>query len=450
MITIRSWKELERWSAKRASSWASSFPLVPLGELLRPRREMVARSAFAEHTPITIRFDGTVEARSRSAPFQGAMCAAHSGDFVFSKIDIRNGAFALLPGIFKRVVVTPEYPIYRTNDDRLDARYFTLVLRSSTFLGLLDGAASGTSGRKRVHPENFEEIEIPLPELNAQRALVRAYDGALAEAINMERRATEGANLALKEFETALGVTPPPDLPQRPLQIVRFRDVDRWSHEGILYRQALQAAGKPTELYPLVMLGDVIGDLENGWSPQCLSRPATAGEWGVLKLGAVSFGTFDQDENKALPSSLEPAPEIEVRKGDVLISRANVPRLVGACAFVVDVRPKLMLCDKIFRVVFARNSNIHPKFLAEILKLPFVRQQIETSATGTSPTMRNISKPALLELSFPLPMGAAGLKVQHRIVEQLEARRAKAAQLLAAAAKIRAKAWAEFLAAVFA
>jgi type I restriction enzyme S subunit len=44
-----------------------------------------------------------------------------------------------------------------------------------------------------------------------------------------------------------------------------------------------------------------IKEIENGWSPACESRPATGEEWGVLKLGAVSFGTFNENENKALP-----------------------------------------------------------------------------------------------------------------------------------------------------
>jgi type I restriction enzyme, S subunit len=62
-----------------------------------------------------------------------------------------------------------------------------------------------------------------------------------------------------------------------------------------------------------------------------------------------------------------------------------------------------MLCDKIFRVVFNTPSAIEPEFLSEVLKVSSVRQQIETEATGTSPTMKNISKPALMQLTFPLP-----------------------------------------------
>jgi type I restriction enzyme S subunit len=86
-----------------------------------------------------------------------------------------------------------------------------------------------------------------------------------------------------------------------------------------------------------------------------------------------------------------------------IISRANITQYVGACALVENVRPKLMLCDKLFRVIWKENSSILPKFLDEALKIPHLRWQIENNLTGASPTMKNISKPALMALKFPLP-----------------------------------------------
>jgi type I restriction enzyme S subunit len=108
-----------------------------------------------------------------------------------------------------------------------------------------------------------------------------------------------------------------------------------------------------------------------------------------------------------------------------------------------------MLCDKIFRVVFLEKTPIYPEFLAEVMKLPTVRQQIEAGATGTSPTMKNISKPALLELTFPLPQGTDGLDVQLELVSALRAARQSAKSLRAESKKIRDAAWSEFLNAVF-
>src|SRR5262249_34466462 len=63
--------------------------------------------------------------------------------------------------------------------------------------------------------------------------------------------------------------------------------------------------------------------IEQGWSPSCENRPAELHEWGVLKVGCVNGTQFDPDEQKALPPELEPIPALEIKEGDVLMSRAN-------------------------------------------------------------------------------------------------------------------------------
>lgn len=446
---IHRWKDLERWLPGASHDLSVAHPLVPLREIMTNRRTPVPRERFSDYQPITIHLDGRISARIRHEAFKGTMFAAFPGDLVYSKIDVRNGAITLIPDTIPQAVVTPEYPVMMPDVGQVDARYLALLLRSPEFKSRIKGAATGHSGRKRVHGDSFGDIEVPLPELSEQRSLLAAYESDMAEAARLEREAAEIENAARRRFESELGLTPPADLPKRPFLISRFRDLDRWSHEGILDRARLKEAGLATERFPLVSLGDVVADLENGWSPQCLDRPAKPNEWGVLKLGAVSFGEFDASENKALPTSLKPAPELEVKTGDILISRANILRLVGAVAHVRETRPRLMLCDKIFRIIPMKDSPILPEFLAEILKAPSVRQQIEANATGTSPTMKNISKPALLELTFPLPSGPGGLTIQSALVELLAAARNEAASMRVKAAARSARAQENFLTAVF-
>lgn len=446
---IRYWREMERWVPGGPAAMDVAFPLVPMGDLLRQRREVVSDAQFAGCLPITIHFDGSIDPRDRTEPFKGSMFAAYPGDVVFSKIDVRNGAITIVPPKFSKVVVTSEYPIHVPDTKQVDPRYLALLLRSPDFLHLLKCAASGTSGRKRVDADNFGELEIPLPDPPEQTALLDAYEKELTAAVAVESEARQAESNSIRAFEAELGLTPPPNLPRKLLQIARFAEIERWSHEGILDRRLLAAAGNGKERFPIVTLGDVIADLENGWSPQCLDRPVEADEWGVLKLGAVSFGEYDERENKALPAHLKPEPELEVKEGNILISRANVLRLVGACAIVRKTRPNLMLCDKIFRVVFLKDSPIDPDFLVEVMKLPSVRQQIEAAATGTSPTMKNISKPSLLDLTFAVPQGLDGLKIQRKLVSKLRAERESSAGRRKEAGALRAAAWSNFLNAVF-
>ena len=322
-----------------------------------------------------------------------------------------------------------------------------LVLRTGHFLAALRSKASGTSGRKRITPDAFADLRVPLPPLDEQRAIVATHRAALDRAADLEHEADEAEARAMEAFETALGFGPPVPLPERPVFIASFKDLDRWSHEGIL-RRIVEGDTTHTSPYPTVRLRDVIADLENGWSPKCHDRPASENEWGILKLSAVTTGHLKPSENKALPPDAEPRPGLEVKRGDVLITRGSgVTRLVGATTFVADEPPgKLMICDLIFRVIFNEAGKIDPAFLAATLTTTNARNQIESQRTGAAPMMQKITKSALMSLQLPLPLKAKQVNLRTALTDA----RAKAADLREKARKERAKAWTDFEAAVYA
>lgn len=449
MIEVYRWKHLERWDAFTIPHLhiAPHLPQKAIGELLTPRHERVDRTqwSFDQLQPITIHFGGDIS-RRKVAPgtdYSLPLFWVMPGDVVLSKIDLKNGAVGVLPEGWDNVVVTSHFKVYTPDVTQIDPRYFRLLLQTQDFKNWLWANRSGADGRTEVKLDVFEALNIPLPPVEQQKELCDAYSAALVRATQLEQAADAVERAGWQAFETALSVAPPPPLPDRPVFVARFKDVERWSHESIL-RSSVSGPDQQHS-WPLTRLGDLVADLENGWSPKCHDHPAREGKWGVLKLGAVSFGTFNAVENKELPANLKPRPEYEVKTGDVLISRANVVRYVGACAHVDVTPPRLLLCDKIFRVRFRPNSSLLPRFLAEAMKLRFVREHIESRLTGTSPTMKNISKPALLDIRFPLP----DLVEQQRLVDDIGASRADAAVKRTEAAALRQSAWAAFEAALF-
>ncbi|MEC5206877.1 type I restriction enzyme S subunit [Vogesella perlucida] len=140
---------------------------------------------------------------------------------------------------------------------------------------------------------------------------------------------------------------------------------------------------------------------EQGWSPQCENFAVeSASEWGVLKVGCVNGGVFRSAENKKLPDELSPLIQYSLKKGDLLISRANTRELVGSAAVVPRDFDNLLLCDKLYRA----RTNLGYAFivyLALFLGTPEARSQIELAATGASSSMLNIGQAAILDLPIP-------------------------------------------------
>jgi len=140
---------------------------------------------------------------------------------------------------------------------------------------------------------------------------------------------------------------------------------------------------------------------EQGWSPQCDSRPAEDGEYGVLKVGCVNYGAFRYLENKALPKELDPKTQYLLKSGDLLISRANTKELVGSAAVVDGNYDNLILCDKLYRLRLG--GSVNAQLIAYYLALPVIRQQIELEATGASHSMQNIGQSTIKELLVLIP-----------------------------------------------
>lgn len=162
-----------------------------------------------------------------------------------------------------------------------------------------------------------------------------------------------------------------------------------------------------------VRLDQLMLGIKAGKSPKAQSVPANYGEYGVLKVSAVTWGKFQPEENKALlpGTPIDGVPHVKAE--DFLISRANTAQLVGAVVLVKEDHPNLLLSDKTLRIDFA--SDVHKPFMIYALRAPWVRDVFESGAIGTSSSMRNISQNKIRSAPIALPP----LAEQKRIVTRV-------------------------------
>lgn len=166
--------------------------------------------------------------------------------------------------------------------------------------------------------------------------------------------------------------------------------------------------------------------IEQGWSPQCESTPVLDDEtWAVVKVGCVNGGVFNAAQNKKLPDELQPMPGYTINEGDLLVSRANAKEWVGSAAVAQRDYPKLMLCDKIYRIRL-NQSRIDPNFVAYYLGSDKAREQIEIDATGTSSSMLNIGQGTILAMPIAVP----SIQEQKEIVAEVRSKVEKIESLM--------------------
>jgi len=152
-------------------------------------------------------------------------------------------------------------------------------------------------------------------------------------------------------------------------------------------------------------LDALLSDIQPGKSLPGTTRAPKTGEKAVLKVSAVNPKGFLPNESKALLDQAGFVTQHSVRKGDLLITRANTADLVGATCLVQSDYPNLMLCDKTLRLV--PRDGVDPKILWHALQSRSVRRQIASVATGTGAAMKNLSQSKIRRLNIALPRDAS-------------------------------------------
>lgn len=312
------------------------------------------------------------------------------GDILFSHINSLEhlGKTALYTGFPPELVHGMNLLNLRPDQSKVDCRYLLHVLRTRNTKTKLLRIANKSVNQASIAAGNLKKIEIPLPPILEQRRIAAILDKA--DALRAKRRE---AIAKLDQLKQAV---------------------------------FLEMFGDPvinSKGWPQIPFEELLENIDSGKSPVCLERPVVDGEWGVLKLGAVTRCTFDPAENKALPPGTAYDPNLEVKKGDLLFTRKNTYDLVAACAYVSETPSKLLLPDLIFRFRLKPDVPLYARYLQALLTHPGKRKSIQSLAGGAAGSMPNISKAKLKTVLIELPPQA--LQEQYeKAVKSIEAIRA--------------------------
>ena len=168
--------------------------------------------------------------------------------------------------------------------------------------------------------------------------------------------------------------------------------------------------------WEVVKLGDIISDLKSGVSVNSEDKQISSfGEIGILKTSAIANGHFLPHQHKLVVDKDVQRAKLNPVGGSILISRMNTPALVGDSCYVGEDYPSLFIPDRLWMTVFNPKKKISSRWLSFVLVSDSFKEIIRNTATGTSNSMKNISKGSFLSLEVALPP----LPEQRKIAEIL-------------------------------
>jgi type I restriction enzyme, S subunit len=100
------------------------------------------------------------------------LCRINTGNFIYPKLMAWEGALGVVPKECDGLYVSPEFPVFQVNEDRVLPETLDVYFRTPSIWPLLSGASTGTNvRRRRLNPKDFLAYKIPLPSIQTQRRL---------------------------------------------------------------------------------------------------------------------------------------------------------------------------------------------------------------------------------------------------------------------------------------
>jgi len=264
-------------------------------------------------------------------------------------------------------------------------KYVRLFLESPGYWKQISEVTNGIA-LPNINGTKLAAVRLPLPPTAEQRRIVEILEDHLSRL----------------------------DAAAAQVEAVRQR-LETWKRLALDQLVREQASGT-------IRLADLVVRVEAGRSFGGTAPPAGPDEWGIIKVSAMTWGSFKGEENKTVPAD-KVDPRYEIQSGDVLVSRANTTEYVGAPVLVRSTRPRLLLSDKSLRII--PKPGVDRSWLVTVLGARSTRRQISHLATGTKDSMRNISQSSLLSVEVPVANAAQ----QREVIARAAMIEERAAQL---------------------
>ena len=255
--------------------------------------------------------------------------------------------------------------ILRPNTELVDPRYFANYFQTQKYRQIISNLAAGAN-INNLKNEHLDDLKIPLPPLAEQRRIASILDQA--DELRQKRQQ------AIEKLDQLLQAT--------------FIDM----------------FGDPVSNpkgWDLVKVGDIVDEFIGGKNIECPDESDS--DYKILKVSAVTSKVYKPNESKFAPNTFEPNPLAIVEKGDLLFSRANTTELVAATAYVWETPENIVLPDKLWKFSISDESKVNKLYLWDLFKNIEFRNELSKLSSGTSGSMKNISKGKLNELKMPLP-----------------------------------------------
>lgn len=299
-----------------------------------------------------------------------------TGDIVYTKSPLKRNPYGIIkqnrgaPGI-----VSTLYAVYHC-ENMMTGQYLENYFGIDTFLNnyLKPLVKRGAKNDMKVNNEDVLLGKIPLPPTD-ERIRINELIGEFSRVIALKQ------SLISEKYRL------------RRILMGKLLKHSRIRLPG--FEGGITASETMATLVEAIDAGTSVNSIETELVQYSSDRPF------VLKTSCVSNGAFIPSEIKEVTEQDYGRVSCPVKAGTLIVSRMNTPSLVGACAYCDSSKDNIFLPDRLWRVTLKTSVDGH--WLNYLLNTSAYQDKLHLLASGTSNSMKNISKEDFLGLQIEVP-----------------------------------------------
>ena len=186
-----------------------NYPQIRLQEVLNQNDNMekVENTKIEKFITVGINGKGARERIIKDGkwlvPFVGYR--VKGGQFIYSRIDARNGAFAIIPNSLNNAVVSKDFPIFDIDNNKIRTDILLYSLLEKSFIDIIKNSSFGATNRQRIKEGTFLNYKIYLPPIDLQNKFAEIVKQIDKQKFEIEKSLKETQELYESLMEKYFG-----------------------------------------------------------------------------------------------------------------------------------------------------------------------------------------------------------------------------------------------------
>ena len=313
-LHLANYKDIPNWSVQYADEedlgFTRKFPMARIGSFLVKSMDVIEIQDDVEYKQVTIRINnGGVVPRNNGETILGSKIGTkrqyvvHTGQFIMSKIDARNGAYGIVPEELDGAIVTNDFPVFDVNTEKIIPQFLVLVSTTEKFIEFARKCSSGTTNRKRIDIDAFLNQQIPLPSITEQEDIVWQYFRASETIKKIEEKIVIENTDVLKYWIETLGIDilSKEKIEDGKLSFTRFSSISQWGIDFINEKKSQEEFSK---YFKSLKISDIC-KIGSGGTPTRSNKKYYSGTIPWIKTGELNNDIVVDSEEKITQEALE-------------------------------------------------------------------------------------------------------------------------------------------------